>query len=40
MKNKRGFGKTWHFFYLKFTTLDVWHMPDDFITNWVTPRSL
>ena len=40
MGNKRRFGKTWYFFYLKLTTLDVWRMPDDFITNWITPRSL
>ena len=35
MKNKRGLGKTWHFFQLKVTILDVWDM-----TDWVTPSSL
>ena len=37
MKNKRRFGKTWHFFYLKLTILNVWDMPNGFMTNWVTP---
>ena len=35
MKNKKGFGKTWHFFYLKLTILDVWDMLNSFMTNWV-----
>ena len=33
MKNKRGFGKTWHFFQLKLTILDDWNMPNGFVTN-------
>ena len=37
MKNKRKFGKTWNVFYLKLPILDVWDMPNDFMTNWVTP---
>ena len=37
MKNKRGFGKTWHLFYLKLTIFNVWDMPNVFMTNWVTP---
>ena len=37
MKNKRGFGKSWHFFYFKLTILNVWDMPNGFMTNWVTP---
>ena len=37
MENKRGFAKTWHFFYLKPTILDVWDMSNGFMTNWVTP---
>ena len=37
MKNKRGFGKTWNFFYLKPTILYVWDMSNGFMTNWVTP---
>ena len=41
MKNKRGFGTTWHFFFkLKLTILDIWDMPNGFMTNWVTPCSL
>ena len=39
MKNKMGFGKT-GIFYLKLTFLDVWDMPNGFITNWVTSWSL
>ena len=31
-----GFGKTWDFFYLNLTILDVWDMPNGFMTNWVT----
>ena len=26
MKNNRGLGKTWNFFYLKLTILNVWDM--------------
>ena len=37
MKNQRRFGKTWHFFYLKLTILNVWDMPNGFMTNWITP---
>ena len=37
MKTKREFAKTWHFFYLKPTILDVWDMSNGFMTNWVTP---
>ena len=37
MKNKRGFGKTSHFFYLKPTILDLWDMSNGFTTNWLTP---
>ena len=37
MKNKRGFGKTWHFFQLKLIILDDWNMPNAFVTNGVTP---
>ena len=37
MKNKGRFGKTWNFFYLKPTILDVWDMSNGFMTNWVTP---
>ena len=37
MKNKRGFGKTWDFFYLKPPILDVWDMSNGFMSNWVTP---
>ena len=40
MQNKRGFGKIWHFFYLKPTILDVWDMSNGFMTNWVTPWLL
>ena len=40
MKNKRGFGKTCHFFPLKLLILDDWAMPNGFMTNWVTPWSL
>ena len=29
------FGKTWHFFYLQPTILDVWDMSNDFMTNWL-----
>ena len=36
MKNKRGFGKTWHFFYLKRAILDVRDMLNGFMTNCVT----
>ena len=37
MKNKRGFGKAWNFFYLKLTISNIWIMPTGFMTNWVTP---
>ena len=37
MKTKREFAKTWHFFYLKPTILDVWDMSNGFMTTWVTP---
>ena len=36
MKNKSGLGKTWHSFNLKLTIFNVWDMPNDFMTNWVT----
>ena len=37
MKNKRGFGKTLHFFWLKLTILDDWDMSNGFMTNSVAP---
>ena len=41
MKRKEGFEKTFFVFVLlKLTILDVWNMPNGFMTNWVTPRTL
>ena len=37
MKNKRGFGKPWHFFQLKLIILNDWGMSNSAMTNWVTP---
>ena len=37
MKDKMGFGKAWHFFYLKPTILDLCDMSNGFTTNWLTP---
>ena len=36
MKNEMGFGKS-AIFQLKLAILDVWDMPNGFMTNWVTP---
>ena len=33
MKNRNGFGKTWNFFHLKLTILDVWDISNGFMTN-------
>ena len=37
MKNKREFGKAWHFFQLKLTILDAWDISNGFMTKWTTP---
>ena len=36
MKNKRRLGKTWDFFQLKLTILDIWDISNSFMTNWAT----
>ena len=40
IKNKKGLEKTCHFFQLQPTIMDVCHMSNGFMTNWVTPWPL